>query len=98
MNIERKIKIYDPEGNEWDALIDYEKICVRRGSFSSAALDPEEYEGIFRYELRTVFWVEFDPPMDATKNPDDHPWMLLEGDDVPWWVEDACTEWVEDLC
>lgn len=92
MNIERKIKIYDPEGNEWDALIDYEEVEVPRAQFAPAPLNR------FRYELRTVFWVEFDPPMDATKNPDDHPWVLLEGDDVPWWVEDACTEYLGGLC
>jgi len=93
---ETTIQIYDDFGYEWTACIEYTKHCVRSGSFSSGALDPEEYYGIFEHELDDVKWIESDElnvdgEMDYPQA-EDGVYLMLEGDDVPEWAWDACKQ------
>jgi len=94
------IKIYDQFGYEWLARVAYEKECVRAGSFSSGALDPEEYYGIFRHELTDVLWIESDElNQDEIDYPlaEDGVYLMFEGDDVPKWAWDECEDYVREL-
>jgi len=93
------IKIYDQFGYEWSARVAYEKECVRAGSFSSGAEDPEEYFGIFKHELTDVLWIESD---ELNQDEIDYPqseegYLVYDSVDVPQWAWDECEEYMKEL-
>lgn len=90
------ITITDPNGDDWNAHIEYDEVCLRQGNYSSAAMDPDEYFGIYRFDLVDVHWIEFNPPANATRDPDEDDRYELIEEDIPDWAYDAAQEWCED--
>jgi len=73
---------FETNSGLYRAEVVIKEVCIRRGSFSSAALDPEEYNGIFEYRLDDICWVEdeFGEIVDITDE-----------------IEDTINEYIEEL-
>lgn len=74
----QEVEIVD-EGLTYVIAYDMKVYCLQQGNYSSAALDPDEYFGVYRYELLeirsiTVYDEETDESWD------------LDTDDLPDWI------------
>ena len=54
--------------------------CLQAGNYSSAALDPDEYYGVYHYELLEIVSVEvYDDDTDESRELTDFPdWLVQE--------------------
>jgi len=69
-------------GETYRAKVKLEHVCLRSGTFSSAALDPEEYFGIYKWDLVETTWIE-NAEGDDVDTTDE--------------MSDILNEWVEEL-
>mgnify|MGYP005989507371 CR=1 FL=1 len=68
--VEQHWREFDVNEGEFNVLVEVRTYCIRRGTFSPIASDPEEYYGIFetafeviecdKYDEKEGDWVEYD--------------------------------------
>ena len=62
---------------EYSVMYQMAAVCVRKGTYSSIAEDPDEYYGEYRYSLVDIYSVEaYDPKTDES-------WELTN---IPPWI------------
>lgn len=82
INLDKRIKA--PDETLWDVNFDVYAFCVQKGTFSQRAEDPEEYFGVYNYELERINYAIPDGEDDAVEV-------------VPEWLLEKLTEMVEDF-
>ena len=82
------------DGREYKVALNYERVCLRRGTYSSAALDPDEYYGMYKpvaieVEYAIVKFPDLDDPED---------WLWVDVEDVyPEMFDDVTEDAIEQL-
>lgn len=78
------IDIVDDDGIMWSVDYTYCITCIREGNYSSAALDPDEYFGIFEYNLYSI-----DSVYDSEND--------IELEDCPQWIHTIVEDHVDNM-